>query len=451
MESTKILIVDDEIEYRETYRMLLEDNGYIVGEASGTEEALEILEREYYPVVLTDILMTGEDGIYLLKQIKKRYQNSIEVIIVTGYGSVTGAVEAMRIGALGYFIKSHNPQALLVEIHKAKRLVQFEAQKNTIRKKTDAGAYISQSQNPQMQKILDTIDELKTSNCNVLLTGESGVGKEIIAKWIHEKSSRVDEILLPVNCQAMSENLLESELFGHEKGAFTGAANKRIGRFEESHGGTLFLDEIGELSPEIQVKLLRVLDNRYIERLGSNKQIPVNFRLISATNRDLATEIKKGNFRQDLFYRINTLHIEIPPLRDRREDLQEMITFFINQYSIEMKKEIKVIDQETEKYLLTYDYPGNIRELKNIIERLVVLSKAGVLKMDFMPQQGILNNQTYNQPIMLYKEAKKIFEINFIMNALSNCNNNITKTAEAIGMSRKQLFNKMVEHDLNRD
>ena len=448
MESTKILIVDDEIEYRETYRMLLEDNGYIVGEAGTSEEALKILEEEYYPIVLSDILMPGDDGISLLKQIKERFEKAIEVIIVTGYGSIQGAVEAMRIGALGYFIKSHNPEALLAEINKAVRLVNFEAQRQIIRQRSGSDEYVSQSKNPKMQRILDTIRSLGTSNCNVLLTGESGVGKEIIAKWIHDLSMRSNEIFLPVNCQAISENILESELFGHEKGAFTGATNKRIGRFEESHGGTLFLDEIGELKQTTQVKLLRVLDNRYIERLGSNKPIPVNFRLISATNRNLSNEILKGRFREDLFYRINTLHIEIPPLRERREDLKNMIDFFIDRFSSEMKKEIIGIDHGTESYLLTYDYPGNVRELKNIIERLVVLSKSKILKMNFGEKESeILKKEI--KDIISYKDAKKAFEIEYIKNALNCYNNNITKTAEAIGMSRRQLFNKIIEYHLN--
>lgn len=452
MDLYKILIVDDESEYRETYKMLLEDNGYVVGQASCTDEALEILEQEYYPIVLTDILMPGDDGIALLKQIKKRFGQSVEVIVVTGYGSVKGAVEAMKIGALGYFIKSHDPQALLMEISKAKRLVQFETKKNIRIKKDGQTEYISQSKNKKMQEILDMVNDLYHSNCNVLLTGESGVGKEIIAKWIHERSSRKDEVLLPVNCQAISESVLESELFGHEKGAFTGASHRRIGRFEEANGGTLFLDEIGELTPQIQVKLLRVLDNRIIERMGSNKPIPVSFRLITATNRNLKKEIENGCFREDLFYRINTLHIEIPPLRERREDLKDMIYFFVDQFSMELKKEVKMIDQETEDFLLQYDYPGNIRELKNMIERLVVLSKNGVLKLDHKPmvKQSVVEDAKEG-PILTYKDAKKNFEIQYISRALEQCDYNITKTAKKMDMSRRQLFNKMVAYKLNNN
>ncbi len=458
MEYTKILIVDDETEYRETYRMLLEDKGFIVAEASCTEEALNELENEYYPIVLTDILMPGDDGIALLKKIKEIYGSRVEVIIVTGFGSVSGAVEAMKIGALGYFIKSHNPQALISEIEKAKRLVQFEVQKTIANNEAGDTKYISQSKNPKMQRILEIIDSIGPSDCNVLLTGESGVGKEIFAKWIHEKSNRSSGILLPVNCQAISETVLESELFGHEKGAFTGASALRVGRIEEAHGGTLFLDEIGELSSDTQVKLLRVLDNRYVERIGSNKQIHVNFRLISATNRVLESEITKGRFREDLFYRINTVHIEIPPLRERREDIKDMIYFFIDQYGKEMKKNIREIEPNTERYLLEYDYPGNIRELKNIIERLVVFSKGGVLHFDEMTNRpckdkskvvAVENEST--SFLLSYKEAKKQFEVDYISKALRMNDNNITQTAKSIGMSRRQLFNKLVEHNLNRE
>ncbi len=458
MEYTKILIVDDETEYRETYRMLLEDKGFIVAEASCTEDALVALENEYYPIVLSDILMPGDDGITLLKKIKDLYGTSVEVIIVTGYGSVSGAVEAMKIGALGYFIKSHNPQALIVEIEKAKRLIQFEVQKNLAKAKKGDAQYITQSKNPKMQKILELIDSIGPSDCNVLLTGESGVGKEIFAKWIHEKSSRSNGILLPVNCQAISETVLESELFGHEKGAFTGATTLRVGRVEEAHGGTLFLDEIGELSSDTQVKLLRVLDNRYVERIGSNKQIHVNFRLISATNRVLPAEIEKGRFREDLYYRINTVHIEIPPLRERREDLKDMIYFFIDRYSREMKKNIREIAPSAEHYLLNYDYPGNIRELKNIIERLVVFSKDGVLRLDEITAESVQTKTALNtvysgkdNTVLSYKEAKRQFEIDYITQALQINDNNITQTAKYIGMSRRQLFNKLVEHNLNRD
>lgn len=449
--STKILIVDDEIEYRETYRMLLEAKGFLVGEAGNTIEALEMLEREYYPIVLSDIIMPGKDGIHLLKEIKKAYKDSIEVIIVTGYGSVESAVNAMKIGALGYFIKSRNPEELLKEIDKAKRLIKLQAKNNMAKKDTNAKLYLYQTKSSKMNKVLDYVDAVSKTNSNILLTGESGVGKEIMANLIHDKSERAGMIFVPINCQAISDNLLESELFGHEKGSFTGATSKRIGRFEEAGGGTIFLDEIGEMSRGTQIKLLRVLDNKKIERVGSSKQIDVDFRLISATNRDLKVEIEKGNFREDLFYRINTINIEIPPLRERKEDIEGMVNFFITHFSNEMKKDVKRVDSETKKFLLNYNYPGNVRELKNIIERMVVLSKDGVLKLNKF--DGIVveisdNTIDMDNKITPYKEAKKKFEIHYIKNVLKKCDNNITKAAKLMKISRRQLFNKLVEYKL---
>lgn len=447
MESTKILIVDDEIEYRETYRILLEQKGFIVGEASSAREALEILSKEYFPIVITDVIMPREDGFYLLGEIKKNFKELIEVIIVTGYGSIKSAVSAMKAGALGYFIKSSNPDELFSEIEKARRLIKYEVQQSIVNRDVDSKLFLYQSKNLKIQQILRDIETLSESVCNVLITGESGVGKEIFAKLIHDKSKRAKDIFLPTNCQAISENLLEAELFGHEKGAFTGANTQRIGRFEETSGGTMFLDEIGEISPSIQVKLLRVLDSKYIERIGSNKRIPVNFRLISATNKDLRKAMQMREFREDLYYRINTVNIEIPPLRERREDLEDMIDFFIYNLARETKKLIKGIEPHTKEFLINYDYPGNIRELKNILERLIVLSRDGILRME-----KSINNQEHNVnesfELIPYKEAKRDFEINYIKNALMLCDNNISKTAEKMGLSRRQLFNKITEYNL---
>ncbi|WP_406242719.1 sigma-54-dependent transcriptional regulator [Tissierella carlieri] len=444
----KILIVDDEKEHRETYRMLLESRGFIIGEAKSGDEALNIMESEYYPIVLCDVVMPGLSGIEVLKKIKSNYE-SVEVIMVTGYGGVETAVEAMKIGAFGYFIKSHNPEELLIEIEKAKKLLNLQKKNNMISTKKNKERYLYQSKNPKMKELLNTLEDIGQSSANVLLLGESGVGKEIIAQRLHDISKRSNMPFIPINCQYYSTNLLESELFGHEKGAFTGATEKRIGRFEESNGGTIFLDEIGEISQEIQVKFLRVLENRKIERMGSNKQIEVDFRLICATNKNLLHEIQNGNFREDLFYRINTIILEIPPLRERKEDILDMINFFIDNYKMEFKKDITKIENETLEYLLNYSYPGNIRELKNIIERMFVLCKDGVLKME-----GIESNTTNSFDshkhfdILDFNLARANFEKEYLINALKLNDNNITKTAEMIGLGRRQLFNKINEYNL---
>lgn len=449
-ESVKILIVDDEADYLETHKMLLESKGYIVNLASSATEALDILSVEYHPIVITDVIMPNKDGFYLLREIKKNFKERIQVIVVTGHGSITAAVQAMKEGALGYFIKSHNPEELFMEIEKARRVVKFETIQFISDRDHRSKFFLQESKNQKIKDILLDIETLSDSDCNVLITGESGVGKEVFAKHIHEKSRRSSEIFLPTNCQSLSSTLLEAELFGHEKGAFTGATIQRIGRFEEASGGSMFLDEIGELSQNIQVKLLRVLDTRFIERIGSNKQIPVKFRLISATSRNLDNEIKSGNFREDLFYRINTVHFVIPPLRERREDLEAMIQVFVQQYANEVKKNILGIEPETLEYLLQYDYPGNVRELKNIIERMIVLSRDGYLSMDLKDCTKD-RSPLHPEAISDYADAKKEFEFQYFKNALSMNDFNISKTADSIKMSRRQLFNKIIEYNLKNE
>lgn len=271
---------------------------------------------------------------------------------------------------------------------------------------------------------------------------------------IHDNSGRANMPFIPINCQYYSAGLIESELFGHEKGAFTGAAATRIGHLEEANGGTIFLDEIGDIEEVTQVKLLRVLETKQIERIGSNKLINVDFRLVSATNKDMKKIISKGSFREDLYFRINTIEIKIPPLRHRKEDLEDLIYFFINRYNKEMGKGIKDINEATKQHLLKYSYPGNIRELKNIVERLVVLSNGSILKGDII-NYNITNNELDNElnnqsdiQIANYKDAKRKFEIDYITNVLKSCNNNITHAAKFMGISRRQLFNKITEYEL---
>ena len=446
----KILIVDDEKEYRETTRLILENKGYTVAEASSGSQALDLIQHEYYPLILCDYIMPKMNGLELLKKVKKQYKNT-EIIIITGYGDVESAVEAMKLGAFGYFIKGNNPQGLLFEIDKAKRMLSLEKKQNLISKKNDKNRFLYQSKSPKMKEIISILEEVASTNTNVLLLGESGVGKEVIARKLHEMSDRATMPFIAINCQYFSDSLLVSELFGHEKGAFTGANEKRIGRFEEANGGTIFLDEIGEIPTDIQVKFLRVLDNKTIERMGSNKQISVDFRLISATNRNLPEEVKNNNFREDLFYRINTITIEIPPLRERKADIEDMIYFFIQMYQEELKKEIKEIERDTLQYLLNYDYPGNIRELKNIIERLVVLSKDAILNMNNLGSNYIINKDNKNVDVSNYEKARDEFEKEYFLNALKQHDFNVTHTAQGIGLSRRQLINKINKHNIREE
>ncbi|MBR4411105.1 MAG: sigma-54-dependent Fis family transcriptional regulator, partial [Firmicutes bacterium] len=362
------------------------------------------------------------------------------------------AVEAMKLGAFGYFVKSHNPDELLMEIKKAISSLEMENMKNI---RSDRPVkYLLQSKNPKMQQVWNLVDLVADSGANVLITGESGTGKEIIAEEIHRRSSRREKPFIAMNCQQYPHNLLESELFGHEKGAYTGAVSRRIGKLEQAAGGTVFLDEIGDLSLDVQVMLIRVLEKKEIERIGSNTQIPVDFRLLTATNRSIEELIQEKKFRQDFLYRINTIEINLPPLRDRKEDIPDFIEFFIHKYERETGKTIHQIEPTAMDYLLNHEYVGNIREMKNLIERLVILSgDSGILSLGagFWNAGAELNSRqgetTEGKDFgdVSYKEAKANFDREFILSMLQVTNGNITKAAEKMGLSRRQLFNKIVE------
>jgi len=444
----KILVVDDEEEFRDVYRIILEDKGYDINEASSGEKCLSMLENDDFDLVITDLKMVGMDGIELLKSIKEK-QHGCDVIIVTGFGTVDSAVNAMKQGAFSYFIKGSDPEVLLKEIEKLVRIKSLELDNKSIRDQLINFEYLLESNNDKFKNMLKIAEKAAISNSNILILGESGTGKEVVAKYIHQMSKRNNENFVAVNCQVFSEGVLESELFGHEKGAFTGAIEKRIGRFEEADGGTLFLDEIGELSLNTQVKLLRVLESRTFERIGSNKNIAADIRLISATNRKLSEEIKTGKFREDLFYRINTITIEVPPLKDRKEDIPILIDFFLAQAQKEMKKKVNKIENGLMELLVVYDYPGNIRELKNIIERLVVLSDDGVIKKADLPDLKIFNNEE-NSEIRSLKDVRQIAEIKYIKYVLEKCNGNISESARLMDISRRQLFNKLVEYGIKQ-
>lgn len=443
----KILIVDDDDDYRETYRMLLTRKGYCIDAASSAKDALAMMEKEFYPLIITDIMMPGKDGVSFLKEVKEIYEKNVEVIMVTGYGSIETAVQTMKIGAFGYFIKSHNPEELIIEIEKVQKIFSLQ-NTSKINKDNEMGKYLCISKNEKMQKVFEMVNLVAASNSNVLITGESGVGKEIVAQLIHGRSSRANMPFIPINCRYFSSSLIESELFGHEKGAFTGATSKRIGHLEEANGGTIFLDEIGDMDEGTQVKLLRVLETKRIERIGSNRLIDVDFRLVSATNKNLVKAVESGRFREDLYYRINTIEIEVPPLRERREDLEDLINFFVNRFNRETGKGITAIDYDTKKFLLNYNYPGNIRELKNIIERLVVLSSGCVLKSEAGSGARKSRIDGEDEETLTYKEAKQNFEKSYIVRVLKKCGNNITHAANVMEISRRQLFNKIVELEL---
>jgi two-component system, NtrC family, response regulator HydG len=458
-ENFKILVVDDEVQYQDVFRMILEDKGYSPQTASSGGEALKMLASESYDLVLTDLMMAGMDGVELLGNIKKLHP-STEVIIVTGYGTIENAVKAIKQGAFSYFIKSHDPEELLIEVGKLERIHKLQAENALLRKEKASNKYELDTKNSKFRSILNVIDKAAESNASIFLTGESGVGKEVMARYIHNKSRRSSGNFVAVNCQSIPENLLESELFGHEKGSFTGASERRIGKFQEASGGTLFLDEIGELPVNLQTKLLRALETRTIERIGNSKPIDVDIRLISATNRSITDAIRKGTFREDLFYRLNTILVEIPPLRERKEDLLSLAEFFFSKCRAEQKKKIKSIDSKVMDFLLSYDYPGNIRELRNIIERLVVLADNGCVSEKDLPdyagnsneslviQAGFQDDPEAPEEIKPLKDFKRRFEAEYIRKALVSCGGNMTEAAKLLGISRRQLFNKVMDYGL---
>ena len=451
MDNFKILVVDDEIQYQEVINMILQSEGYKTKVASSGEEALEILKKEEFHLVLTDLKMNGMDGIHLLEEIKNNYTNTY-VMLITGFGTIKNAVEAMKKGAFGYFIKGNNPGELLREIEKVKKECESTEKVEKINNK-----FLLDTKNYNFRKILRIAKKAASADVNVLITGESGTGKEVMARFIYENSKRKNEKFVPVNCQAFSSGLLESELFGHEKGSFTGAFNKRIGRFEEAHGGTLFLDEVGDIDLNTQVKLLRVLENRTIEKIGSNKPIDVDFRLICATNKDFYEAIENKEFREDLFYRINTISIHLPSLKERKEDLPMLIDFFLKKSSAKYNKKIIKVEDDVMNHLLNYEYKGNIRELKNILDRLVVLSENGIIRKEFVSANVQPNiepdcgNFIKLEDIKPLKEIKQEAEANYIKKVLERFNGNITKSAEYLEISRRQLFNKIVEYNVKED
>ncbi|MGL4730830.1 MAG: sigma-54-dependent transcriptional regulator [Clostridium sp.] len=437
-----ILLVDDEKEYTTVLKKIIEKRGYNVEVASSGEEALEKIDKFKFSLVLSDLIMDGMDGIELLTKIKD-INNDIEVILVTGYGSIQNAVEAMKKGAFSYFIKGDSPEILINEIKKVEEIVELRSASDK------SSEFVLKTNNKKFQQALEIAKKAAVSNINILILGESGVGKDVFANYIHHCSERKDENFVAVNCCTFSDNLLESELFGHEKGAFTGAVEKRVGRFELANNGTLFLDEIGDTSLDVQVKLLRVLESKSIERIGSNKEIEVDFRLICATNKNLYEEIKKGSFREDFFYRISTIVIEIPPLRERVEDKKMLVKFFLKQCEMEFNKKIEYIDEKAKEFLMNYEYPGNLREMKNIIRRLVVLAENGKITAKYVPSINNSSLELYDEEkIRPLKEIRREFEKEYIEKVLLQCDNNISKAARRLEISRRQLSNKINEYGI---
>ncbi|MFP4640578.1 MAG: sigma-54-dependent transcriptional regulator [Dehalococcoidia bacterium] len=444
----KILAVDDEETVRESLKDWLTDSGYQVLVAEDGYKALDIIKREKIGILIADLVMPGIDGIELMRRTKEISPDT-GVIIITAYGSVPSAVSAMHEGAYDYIEKPFCPErveSLLEKLMEHQRLVE----ENRVLREQLEDHYRFENiiaKSHKMHKIFDVVKTVAKSNASVLITGESGTGKELIARAIHNLSPRRDKPFVDVSCAALPESLLESELFGHERGAFTSAVNQRKGRFELAHRGTLFLDEIGEISTNMQVHLLRVLEEREFTRVGGTEPIKTDVRLISASNKNLKEAINEGEFRGDLYYRLNVVSIELPPLKERSEDIPLLAQHFLNKFARENQKgEIK-LSSEAMDFLMKYDWPGNVRELENTIERAVVLTQDSTINVDDLATQNLPSAQQSSSEGSLEDMEKQ-----HIVNVLKETSGNHTEAAKRLGITRMTLYKKVKKYgvDVNK-
>ncbi len=436
-------MVDDEQNIRRMLVRVLSSEGFIVKEAINGLETLKKLEEENYSLILLDLRMPGLNGIETLRKIKE-YDLNLPIIMMSAYGSITEAVEAMKLGAIDYLIKPFDIEELKIIVERAIRQYELKVENIYYREEEEKRFNFEEiiGKSNSIKRVLEMIENVSSTPATVLITGESGTGKELIARAIHKNSLRKDGPFVVVNCAAFSLNLLESELFGHEKGAFTGAISRRIGRFEMAHGGTIFLDEIGEMDLSIQTKLLRVLQEKEFERVGSSKSIKVDARILTATNKDLKREVEERRFREDLFYRINVFNIDVPPLRERKEDIPLLVEHFINKYNKILNKRVKKVSAKAMDFLLDYNYPGNIRELENIIERSIIMVKDEIIDENYF---------NFIEPERKFekKGTLKDVEKELIIKYLIQNKGNRTKTAEILGISRRSLLDKIKKYQIN--
>ncbi len=442
MARKSILVVDDEKNQREILETILSGEGYDVTTASSGEAAMKFVESRRFDLVLTDLKMTGMSGLDLLKELTN-YDRSIIVILLTAHGSVDSAVDALRLGAFDYLQKPYDSDKLLETVDRAlKKLSALDTEIVSV--------------SPEMDKVKRLILKIAKSNSTVLIRGESGTGKELIARSMHKNSLRTNETFQAVNCAAINENLLESELFGHEKGSFTGAVAEKKGLFEIANNGTLFLDEIGELDIALQAKLLRALQEREIRRVGGIKEIPVDVRVLAATNRDLLKMTEEKRFREDLYYRLNVLSIEIPPLRERRSDIPVLIEFFVKKHTRGTDRKIE-IDSTARKLMTDYHYPGNVRQLESAIERAILLCEEDTITTDDLPPEikeagGILpvgGDVDFKLPAegVNFEDVER----SLIMQAMDRTDNNITKSAKLLGLTFRTLQYRLEKFGFKKD
>ncbi|NNE99134.1 MAG: sigma-54-dependent Fis family transcriptional regulator [Pyrinomonadaceae bacterium] len=440
MARKSILVVDDEKGQREILEMILSGEGYDVTTASSGEAAMKFVADRHFDLVLTDLKMTGMSGLDLLKELTD-FDKSIIVLLLTAHGSVDSAVDALRLGAFDYLQKPYDSEKLLDTVSRALNKL------STLDVEIISGS-------PEMDKVKKLILKIAKSNSTVLVRGESGTGKELIARSIHTNSPRAGQIFQAVNCAAINENLLESELFGHQKGSFTGAVSDKKGLFEIADGGTLFLDEIGELDISLQAKLLRALQEKQIRRVGGTKEIEIDVRVVAATNRDLLKMSQDGRFREDLYYRLNVLSLEVPPLRERDSDIPLLMEYFIKKHTRDTDRKIK-IEKDAEKLLNNYSYPGNVRQLESAIERAILLCEDDKITLEDLPPEmksqpaAVSSDELFKLPPngVDFEDVER----SLITQAMERTNNNITKSAKLLGLTFRTLQYRLEKYGIKKD
>lgn len=453
MSENRILIIDDEPAQVQALAGFLKKKGFAVEKANAGQDALKIIEKQAIDLVITDFKMPDIDGIEVLKR-AKAINPEIDVIVMTAFGSIESATEAMRAGAIDYLTKPVDLDHLEILINKALEHKQLVSENRLLREQLVEKFKFEQiiSSSEVMEEALNVAGRAAPSKATVLITGESGTGKELIAKAIHFASPRKDKAFLAVNCAALAENLLESELFGHEKGAFTGADRQRKGRFEMANHGTLFIDEIGEIALTTQVKLLRVLQEQTFERVGGSELIRVDVRIVAATNRNLEELIEEGRFREDLYYRLNVVRINIPPLRKRKSDIPLLVDYFFKKYSTENNKKMTGISREAMDLLMKYEYPGNVRELENIVEQSVVLGRGDLISVRDLPMtvKGIRSETKKTDPFGegTFIERVESFEKELIDHALEQAQGVQTRAAKLLGITERHLRYKLNKYGM---
>ena len=444
MTDTVIFIVDDEEGIRESLSGIFEDEGYTVLTAGTAEEAFDMLKEQTPDLMFLDVWLPGIDGIQALTKIRER-NPELPIVMISGHGNIELAVNATRIGAYDFLEKPLSLERVLLVASRALERRTLELENKALKQDlTEKWRLIGNS--PKMKQLSEQIDMAAKSNGRVLILGESGAGKELVAHTLHGSSTRASKPFIEMNCAAIPQELIESELFGHEKGSFTGAFERKKGKFELADEGTLFLDEVGDMSLSTQAKVLRVIETQEFQRVGGSKNIKVDVRIISATNKDLAEEVKKSTFREDLFYRLNVIPIPLPPLRERKEDIPELVDYFLGYFAAEYGQKPKKITPDGLKMLEIYDWPGNIRELRNVIERLVIMTPSNTVT----PKNIILGEAARSDyfTFSTLKEARESFEKDFIIKKLEENSWNISKTAEILDIERSNLHRKIKAYDI---